>query len=379
MNLLLTFTYTISLKDWEKTGLLDREVIIYQRFSQKGINVWFLTYGDKSDYSYSDKLKGIKIVPIKNKIKYFPFLKTLLFPIFNYKFFKNVDIIKTNQMEGSWITWILKLIFRKKIIIRCGYEAFKNATFEYIISKKKRLLFRLLFLYIVELISYKLSDLIILSNNYDKEFINKYFKIKSNKITLIPNFVDTKIFRPIPTEKKEKSILYIGRLEKEKNLLNLIESFKYLDGYSLDIIGKGEQKQLLVNKVKELDIQSQINFLGVIPNSKIPKLMNNYHILILPSLWEGNPKVILEGMSCGLICIGTNIPGIKEIIIHKKNGFLCDKDSRSIAETIKYAYNNSNLRESIVRKAREDVERINSIEKIYKKELLIYKNILKTG
>ena len=110
MNLLLTFTYTISLKDWEKAGLLDREVLIYQRFSQKGINVWFLTYGDKSDYSYSDKLKGIKIVPIKNKIKYFPFLKTLLFPIFNYKVFKNVDIIKTNQMEGSWITWILNLL-----------------------------------------------------------------------------------------------------------------------------------------------------------------------------------------------------------------------------------------------------------------------------
>ncbi len=41
MNLVLTFTYTISLKDWEKVGLLDREVIIYQRFSQKGINLYF--------------------------------------------------------------------------------------------------------------------------------------------------------------------------------------------------------------------------------------------------------------------------------------------------------------------------------------------------
>ena len=376
MNLVLTFTYTISLKDWEKAGLLEREILIYQRFSQKGINLWFLTYGDKSDFSYSDKLKGIKIVPIKNKIKYFPFLKTLLFPIFNYKLFKNVDIIKTNQMEGSWITWILKIIFRKKVIIRCGYEALKNTLFEYKLFKKRRLLLKLLFLYFVELVSYKISDHIILSNLYDKKFVIRLFKIKPKKISLISNFIDTEKFRPIPTEKKENTILYIGRLKEEKNLENLIKSFKYLKDYSLDIIGKGELKPLLLKKIDTLNLQSQIKFLGMIPNSEIPEVINQYHILILPSLWEGNPKVILEAMSCGVMCIGTNIPGIKEIITHKKNGFLCKKDSKSIAYAIKYIFDNPKLRESLGKNAREYIIKNNSLEKIYKNEIKIFESLL---
>jgi glycosyltransferase involved in cell wall biosynthesis len=279
-------------------------------------------------------------------------------------------------MEGSWITWILKLIFRKKVIIRCGYEGLKNTIFEYKLFKKRRLLLKILFLYIVELVSYKISDHIILSNLYDKKFVIGLFKIKSKKISLVSNFIDTEKFRPIPTEKKENTILYIGRLKEEKNLENLIKSFKYLKDYSLDIIGKGELKSDLLKKTETLNLQSQIQFLGMIPNSEIPEVINQYHILILPSLWEGNPKVILEAMSCGVTCIGTNIPGIKEIITHKKNGFLCKKDSKSIAYAIKYIFDNPKLRESLGKNAREYIIKNNSLEKIYKNEIKIFESLL---
>ena len=64
---------------------------------------------------------------------------------------------------------------------------------------------------------------------------------------------------------------------------------------------------------------------------------------------EGNPKTLLEAMSCGLACIGSNIPGINQIITHKKNGYLCNLDSKSIANAVVSVYNNKSLMTSIAR------------------------------
>ena len=124
MNLLLTFTNRVSLKEWDHRGILDREILLYNKISQNGIKVKFLTYGDKSDLNYSDILKNIKVSLIKDS-KFLSFFKILLFPLFNYKIFKKIDIIKTNQMGGICINWLLKLIYRKKVIVRSGYENLK--------------------------------------------------------------------------------------------------------------------------------------------------------------------------------------------------------------------------------------------------------------
>ena len=55
-------------------------------------------------------------------------------------------------------------------------------------------------------------------------------------------------------------------------------------------------------------------------------------VFILPSYYEGHPKVLLEAMSCGLPCIGTNVRGIREDVEHMKTGYLCETDHNSIAD-----------------------------------------------
>lgn len=380
MNLLLTFTNQVSLKEWDKMGILDREVLLYKKFFQKGIQVTFLTYGDKSDLEYSEFLRDIDIFPMKDKTesKALPFFKNVLFPLFNYKKFKKFDIVKTNQMGGSWITWLLKLFFRKKLVVRCGYETYKNELYEYKqLSKHRRGLLRLFNLYIIEWISYRLASHIIVTSNFDKNFIIRKFRIKSKKISVVPNIIDTEVFNKRPAEKKAKSILFIGRLDEAKNLENLIESFEYLEDFSLDIIGKGHLKAFLGAKVEKLKLQSKINFLGNYPNSEIPEVINRYHVLILPSRWEGNPKVLLEAMSCGIACIGSLAPGIKEIIKHKKNGYLCNFDSRSIANAIKRVYEDSELRKTLGYNARKYIINNNSFNKVIEQEIEIYKSLFR--
>ncbi|MFX1257028.1 MAG: glycosyltransferase family 4 protein [Promethearchaeota archaeon] len=379
MNLLLTFTTNTSLKEWNRGGIFDREILIYKELAKRGIDVTFLTYGNKTDLEFSNKLEKINVHPINTKrgLNKRSFLNIVLYPFFHFKFFKRFDLIKTNQMDGSWITWFLKVLFRKKLIIRCGFAEYKTKL-TYFKNKSKTLnsFFEKFFAFVIEWISYRIADYIIMTNHYEKDFIINNFKIKPEKIGVLPNYIDINLFRPIHTKKKDKTILYVGNLNHHKNLDNLIESFTYLNDFKLDIIGWGELKAYLNKKIKKLKLDSKIRFLGVIPNSKLPDIINQYNIFILPSFTEGNPKTLLEAMSCGLACIGSNIRGINQIIKHRVNGFLCNLDSKSIANAIKEVYQDPVLREKIGKNGRQYIVKNCSLDTIVEKEWKIYKSIL---
>jgi glycosyltransferase involved in cell wall biosynthesis len=77
------------------------------------------------------------------------------------------------------------------------------------------------------------------------------------------------------------------------------------------------------------------DFCGIKSNQLLPDELNVSEIFILPSLYEGNPKALIEAMACGKPVIGTKVTGIKELILHGETGLLCDPDIDSIRETIK--------------------------------------------
>jgi len=384
MKLLLLFTYGYSLKDWNDSGLLFREISLYRELLKKDISIKFLTFGSEDDFKYLGFLDEIKVVPvlkyINSKYPKMHFLKSLFLPLKLKNIFRNVDIIKTNQLKGSWIAIIAKILFKKKIIIRGGYEGLSrhillhenNGLIRYF-----KYLINYFWIYFYEYIAYQLADYIILTTNLDISFIIKSFKLKKKKkrICQISNFIDTNLFKPLNLKKKDKHILYIGSIRRQKNLFNLINAFQGLDEFFLDIIGWGPIEKKLKEIVKKLKIN--VNFLGRFPNNKIPEMINQYEILILPSLWEGNPKVLLEAMSCGIACIGSNIPGINNIIEHENNGFICEISAESIQNSILTLYKDKNLREQIGKNARDFVVNNCSLDSIVKKEYSIYQEISK--
>ena len=383
MKLLLTFTFNISLKDWFKSGLLFREILLYKKLKENGIDITFLTFGDKKDLQYKEFLNGIKIIPvydfIKSRNSNISMLKSFLLPLKFKKLFKNVDIIKTNQLEGSWITWLAKIFYRKKLIVRGGFEWLKFYILKNTSKNGKFVKYWLKYfwIYLIEFISYKLADRIILTSELDIEFIIKTFKLKKKreKIQLFYNFIDRDLFKPYNIGKKDKHILFIGRFNYQKNLFNLLKAFKDLEGFTLDLIGDGEDyyKKELIEKAGYYSIK--LNLLGIFPNNQLPEIINQYQIFILPSFYEGNPKVLLEAMSCGIPCIGTNVIGIKNLIKHKENGYLCETSSDSLRKAIMTLYNDEELRKKIGRKAREFVLNNCSINKIIDKEYNLYKSL----
>ena len=320
INLLVFFTFDTSLETWKKSGIYNREIKYYEKIAKNNqIKITFFTYGNNTDH---DILKAnssnIKLITLfdKSKIKnkFLKFFYSLFFIINNSKKIKNFDIYKSNQNFGSWLPVLCKFIYKKKLISRCGYDLFHFALLE------KRPI-KIFFSYFICYFIYKNANLIFVPTEFYEKFIKKFFFINQKKIKKLPNFVDTKIFKKIKNNTRfEKRILFIGRLEKQKNIFNTVLLFKN-SKYQLDILGKGSLK----NKIKKFSLinKCNINFINSgHDNQSLPMLLNNYDYLILISNYEGNPKVLLEAMSCNLCPITSDVTGINNIIKDKKNGLI---------------------------------------------------------
>ncbi len=135
MHLVLFFTYGVSLKTWAETGILQREIRVYQELMREHkVQISFLTYGDSTDRQFEGELKGIQILPVYERLnrprsKVRRFLQTFFIPWKFRRELRQSDILKTNQMYGAWVPIIAKFLYKKKVILRCGYEWYRN-TFE---------------------------------------------------------------------------------------------------------------------------------------------------------------------------------------------------------------------------------------------------------
>ena len=94
----------------------------------------------------------------------------------------------------------------------------------------------------------------------------------------------------------------------------------------------------------------------------LPEYINRAQAFILPSLYEGHPKSLIEAMACGVPVIGCRSPGIRSIIEDGHNGFLCDTDSESIRKTVLKVLSDETLTHEIGERAREFVEKHFSLD-----------------
>jgi glycosyltransferase involved in cell wall biosynthesis len=366
MNLALFFTIGVSLKTWQKIGMLSREIRPYNFLAKNFKKIYFITYGGKEDLELKkDLAENIEVLP--KKFLFLPSLiYALLIPFIYQKELKEVDIYKTNQMAGSPPAILAKWFYKKRLIVRCGYE------WLFFSEKKKNILKRML-VYFLEKVAYKTANKIILTSERDKKFIESKFKTPLSKIELIPNYIDIELFKPLGIPKEKNRICFVGGLSPQKNPFNLLKAVDGLD-VKLVLFGKEEMGGKLKEKAEKIK-KAKIEFRGNIPNNQLPEELNKSELFILPSLYEGNPKVLLEAMACGLPVIGTNVEGIREIVKHKENGYLCGTDSNSIRKAIIEVLDNKELQEKMGKRARQTILESFDLGKILEKEIKIYETL----
>lgn len=367
-NLILFFTLGISLEKWNKVGMIEREIAPYNIMADKFNKIYFFTYGDKKDLKYKKLLKD-NIEIIYNRYNINKYLYSILMPFLNIRLILSSATLKSNQIIGAWSALISKILKpSNKLILRAGYTP---SLLEKGINGKS-LKYR--FFMLLEFILYNLCDKAIVTSYESLEYVIIKYKININNIVKIPNYIDTDIFRPIK-RKKNGRILFIGRITKIKNLKNLI---KALEGthIGLDIIGEGDSdfKSELIALIQKLQVD--IRLIGSIHNHTLPWYINKYSIFILPSLREGMPKTLLEAMACGIPCIGTDVPGINEVITEGYNGLLSSScKSKDLYNTINRLIYNKKLKKKLSNNARYTILNFYSLKRLIGKEIDLHENL----
>ena len=185
----------------------------------------------------------------------------------------------------------------------------------------------------------KINTHVITNSTMMSELITKSFKIKKNKISVLPYLLEKSKNNWEPLDKREFSICIVGRLSLSKGHKNLLYAFneclKTNPKLNLLIVGNGPEKNTLQKLTESLKQKNRVAFLGNIPNRDIGVIFSKCFASISASKSEAFGIVNIESLREGTPVICTNTEGTKDIIVNGKNGFIVDLTKKTdLSKTI---------------------------------------------
>ena len=367
IRLCLVLTEGMSFQLWDKYGLLYREIALYRELINHGVHTTFVSFGNSDELKYKDVLSGFDIIYNRWGLPSYIYIKCI--NLLNFKKLKNIDIVKTNQVESINTATNIAKFWGKPILGRMGYlKSFNKKKMHGDDSKLYKDATKL-----EKKLALNSSKIILTSQQLKEGFENSYPK-SHDKIIVIPNFVDTTIFKPDNKIEKKYDLLYIGRLAEQKNIKILL---KAIIGLKLKIlfIGRGPFKNNILRYKKKYNLNLEL--IDMVPNQELPFYMNSSSIFVQPSSFEGNPKSLLEAMSCEIPVIGANSPGISNLITHNNNGYICEPTIDGIRNAINDLINKVELQNNLSKNARQYILDNHSLALTVESELELYNEVLK--
>lgn len=232
--------------------------------------------------------------------------------------------------------------------------------------------------------AYSKCNIIAVGNQVKKNLIN-FYGISSKKIKIIYNAI--KPFAGIIendkllTQYRKNGYVLIGnvgRLSEQKGMTYFIDAAERLletnKNVRFFIIGDGELKQELMEKVKKQDLSDKIIFMGY--RSDVQNIISQLDFIVLSSLWEGLPLTPIEAFSVGKTVIATDVDGTPEIIKNNINGLLVKpKDSVQLSKKMNYLIMEENVRKKMELEARKTYTQCYSFEKMKREYIKYYEEL----
>lgn len=252
----------------------------------------------------------------------------ILTPLLFWNDFKKTDVVFSRHVSSGLAGIIARLFINRRIssITRLYWSWSK-------FNEKENSRIHAFLSRIIERFVLRRSDCVLVASEKLMRECRKK-GVLSKRIVLLPNWIDTRIFSQNNNIKHAYDIIYIGRMAKEKNPLLLLEAGEKIfqdkgSAPSLLFIGKGPLINELLNRAKKYP--GAFEHREMVSNEQIPNFLRLSNIYCITSHHEGCPKSLLEAMSCGLLCVGTDVAGIRDIIKHGINGLLAEENPASLA------------------------------------------------
>jgi glycosyltransferase involved in cell wall biosynthesis len=253
------------------------------------------------------------------------FCMKLLLPIFLISMFlccvreiPKADIIHANWSVNGFICALANMLVRRPLILTLrGTDITKSAS-----SKFYNFLLRF---------AMRFSDVVtVVSEAMCQQLVSQHPEYHQ-KIILVPNGVENELLqlpvRQIKHDQDYFQVLVIANLIKLKNVPVVIRAISKLKNelkMKLTVIGDGPEKIDLEKLSRELGVAEHVKFAGLVDPKDIASYLQQANCLVLTSLSEGKPNVVLEAFASGLPVIASNIDGVKEMIGNNENGLLYD-------------------------------------------------------
>ena len=167
-----------------------------------------------------------------------------------------------------------------------------------------------------------------------------------------------------------KNLLAAGRLEPVKGYERLLYSLAYLNQLNLEwqceIAGTGSQAKTLTTLCQQLDLATQVHFLGRV--TEMPAVFARSSVFLLTSYWEGMPLVILEALEMGCPVVTFDIPAINDLVVDGYNGIVVPQSagSQGFAQAIAWLLEDQQLWEKLHHNALQEATKY-SLDKIISK------------
>lgn len=179
------------------------------------------------------------------------------------------------------------------------------------------------------------SEVISVSNSLADVLKDKF---TSNKISVVPNYINTDLFRIYEKGKKVLpfQFIYVGDFNENKGVIELIHSFAKVkhDNVRLLLIGNGPLSSKVKSDIKLLDLEEKVKVVDSMENDKLPAIYNESHAYVSLSKRETFGITVLEAMSCGLPIIYTQSGGPEQIVQKASSMITSKTDTLAIALTM---------------------------------------------
>ncbi|HTN21388.1 MAG TPA: glycosyltransferase [Pelobium sp.] len=210
--------------------------------------------------------------------------------------------------------------------------------------------------------TYKRINLAVCQSKEIKQSLAYHYGIPQHKLVIINNPVlatDTIIRKAEATQKK---LILVARLAVEKGIFRLLKIMKNLPlEYALTVAGEGPLKGEILKEIDTLELNGRVNLIGLVPN--INDVIANHSLMVLSSITEGFPNVVLESLAVGVPVVAFNVSGIQDMIKPGFNGYITEQDDLAgFEDNIKRAF----LKKWNHQAIKADVNERFGIEKIVK-------------
>jgi glycosyltransferase involved in cell wall biosynthesis len=218
------------------------------------------------------------------------------------------------------------------------------------------------------------STAVVYVSHWMKKMTELYLMRRHPNSFVIPNPVDTELFKPLDGKKSIPfDAIAVRALEWKYGLDIAVRAFSNLEN-RLTIIGAGSLEEYLRELAKKC--QSNVEFVTKgIEHATLPMIYDEYAFFVAPSRTEAQGVAMCEAMACGLPVVATRVGGIPEFVKDRINGLLVPpEDHLKLKEAVKLLTSNNCLYDSLARNAREYVDKNLSDKVIYNQEYAVFKS-----